>query len=395
MNILDTDKGPDDLAAALRALIRRSNQEYLDRGLWVLYLAFGTLTWTDEDRARYTSPLLLVPVRLVTTGPRQQPVLERADDDPVVNPALTLKLSQYGIMLPRVDDLEEVTLGGLLGTVRGAVAAKDAWRVSETSCWRAFLSPRKRCTGICSTMRTWSRRIPRWGPWRLAGWPREHPEFGFDEITEDEIDSRAIPEITPVILDADSSQRAAIAAALGGRSFVMDGPPGTGKSQTIANMIGVLLHAGKTVLFVSEKAAALDVVRDRLTDAGLGAYLLELHSHKATRKEVAVSLGKALDTVPIAPAPMPRMNVDAARKRREQLNAYADAMNRPRDPLGYSLHDILGMIASMHAVPAAPATVWPRWTSRWRCSAKSGTPRRHWQRRGGQLRRRGHSCGVV
>ena len=64
-----------------------------------------------------------------------------------------------------------------------------------------------------------------------------------------------------MILDADSSQRASIAAALEGRSFVMDGPPGTGKSQTIANMIGVLLHAGKTVLFVSEKAAALDVVQ--------------------------------------------------------------------------------------------------------------------------------------
>ncbi len=89
----------------------------------------------------------------------------------------------------------------------------------------------------------------------------------------------------------------------------MDGPPGTGKSQTIANMIGVLLHAGKTVLFVSEKAAALDVVRDRLTAAGLRAYLLELHSPKATRKEVADELGQALDTEPVAPAPMAAMNV--------------------------------------------------------------------------------------
>ncbi|HLX47426.1 MAG TPA: AAA domain-containing protein [Streptosporangiaceae bacterium] len=160
----------------------------------------------------------------------------------------------------------------------------------------------------------------------------------FDEISEDEIDRRAAPESTPVILDADSSQRASIAAALGGRSFVMDGPPGTGKSQTIANMIGVLLHAGKTVLFVSEKAAALDVVRDRLDDAGLGAYLLELHSKNATRKQVAIALGHALDTVPVPPAAMPGMDLDSARKRREQLNAYADAMNRPRGPLGYSLH---------------------------------------------------------
>src|SRR5262249_24852533 len=73
-------------------------------------------------------------------------------------------------------------------------------------------------------------------------------------------------------------------------------------------------------------------------------------------REVAVSLGKALDTVPVAPAPMAPADVDAARQRREQLTAYADAVNRPRGPLGYSLYDILGVIASLGAVPAAPAT---------------------------------------
>ena len=134
----------------------------------------------------------------------------------------------------------------------------------------------------------------------------------------------------------------------------MDGPPGTGKSQTIANMIGVLLRSGKTVLFVSEKAAALDVVRDRLAAAGLRAYLLELHSHKATRKQVAVELGAALDTVPVPPAAMTAMDVETVRKRREELNAYADAMNRPRSPLGYSLHDVLGLIARLQEVPVAP-----------------------------------------
>jgi REase_MTES_1575/AAA domain/Protein of unknown function (DUF3320) len=98
------------------------------------------------------------------------------------------------------------------------------------------------------------------------------------------------------------------------------------------------------------------VVRNRLTEAGLGAYLLELHSHKATRKEVAVSLGQALDTKPVPPGAMPGLEVEAVRKRREQLNSYAEAMNRKRDPLGYSLHDVLGMIAHLRAVPAAPAT---------------------------------------
>ena len=120
-----------------------------------------------------------------------------------------------------------------------------------------------------------------------------------------------------MILDADSAQRACIAAALAGRSFTIDGPPGTGKSQTIANMVGALLFVGKTVLVVSHKAAALDVVADRLADAGLGGYLLELHSHKATRKEVAASLAAAVDTAPAVPAAAP--DTGMAPEQREQL----------------------------------------------------------------------------
>jgi hypothetical protein len=353
---LDTDKDPEDLAAALRSLARRSNQEYLDRGVWVLYLAFGALTWADEDRIRYTSPLLLVPVRLVQGGLRQMPSLEPTEEDSAINPALALKLSQFGIELPRVDDLEGVTLDSLLAAIRAAVADQDGWQVNESLVLSYFSFAKEAMYRDLLEHEDLIAGHPAVAALAAGGRGEEFPGLYFDEIPDGDVDQRAVPETTPVILDADSSQRASIAAALDGRSFVMDGPPGTGKSQTIANMIGVLLHAGKTVLFVSEKAAALDVVRDRLDDAGLRAYLLELHSHKATRKQVAVALGAALDTVPVPPAPMPPMDVDTVRKRREQLNAYADAMNRRRDPLGYSLHDVLGMIAKLYEVPAAPGT---------------------------------------
>jgi hypothetical protein len=357
VDILDTNKEPQDLGAALRSLLRRSEQQYLDRGLWVLYLAFGSLKWIDEDRTRYTSPLLLVPVKLVSPGPKQVPYLTATDEDPAVNPALTLRLSQLGITLPSVDDLEEVNLYELVTAVRAAVADQVGWTVAETlvlSCfsfdkeamYRDLLANEDLAAAHAAVATL------------ACGDAQEGSDGGFyfEEIPEREIDQRAAPEMTPIILDADSSQRACVAAALDGRSFVMDGPPGTGKSQTIANMIGVLLQAGKNVLFVSEKAAALDVVRDRLSDAGLGSYLLELHSHKATRKEVAVALGNALDTIPVAPAPMPRMNLDTVRKRREQLNAYAEAINRQREPLGHSLHYVLGEIAKLKDVAAAPLT---------------------------------------
>jgi hypothetical protein len=353
---LDTDKAPEDLAAALRALYRRSNQDYLDRGVWVLYLAFGTLTWTDEDRSRSTSPLLLIPVQLEGVGAAQGPELKAAPEEPVVNPALALRLSRYGIELPRVDDLEDITLTGVLDAVRVAVADQDGWQVTDSLILSYFSFAKEAMYRDLLEHEDQISGHPAVAALATGGRGEASSGFFFDEIPDDEVDRRAAPENTPVILDADSSQRASIAAALDGRSFVMDGPPGTGKSQTIANMIGVLLHAGKTVLFVSEKAAALDVVRDRLDEAGLRAYLLELHSHKATRKQVAVALGTALDTVPVPPALMSPMDVDGARKRRQQLNAYAEAMNRKRGPLGFSLHDVLGMIAQLQDVPVAPAT---------------------------------------
>ncbi|MHC6176611.1 DUF3320 domain-containing protein [Glutamicibacter sp. X7] len=156
------------------------------------------------------------------------------------------------------------------------------------------------------------------------------------------------------MLDADSSQRVAVAAALAGKSFVMDGPPGTGKSQTIANMIGALLHAGKRVLFVSEKMAALDVVRNRLAAAGLGSYLLELHSHKASRKEVATELLRTLDTLVKPPTTMPTLARQGVKERREQLNDYAAAMNEVRKPLNMSLHQVLGVYANLSNAPIAP-----------------------------------------
>jgi primosomal protein N' len=98
-----------------------------------------------------------------------------------------------------------------------------------------------------------------------------------------------------LVLDADASQRVAIDAALRGRSFVLQGPPGTGKSQTIANLIAECLAAGKRVLFVAEKQAALEVVARRLERVGLGDLCLELHSQKASKREVIAELASLLD----------------------------------------------------------------------------------------------------
>ena len=352
--VLEINKEQADLASALRSLMRRSTSEYLDRGVWILYLAFGFLSWTDVDESKYRSPLLLVPVRLVSPGPKQPPYLELTEEDPQFNPALTMKLGHLEVPLHLVEDLDEVSLVELFGGVREAVRDEKGWAVDESVTLSYFSFAKE---AMYRDLLDHEKQIAEHPLVKaLASGAGEGRDFTFDDLPAERLDQEAAPETTPLVLDADSSQRAAVAAALQGRSFVLDGPPGTGKSQTIANMIGALLHAGKTVLFVSEKAAALDVVKKRLTAVGLESYLLELHSHKATRREVATALGNALNSRPIPPKGMSSLDVNQAKRRREELNTYADAMNEPRDPLGYSLHHVLGLLSALHDVPAAPFT---------------------------------------
>jgi AAA domain len=103
-----------------------------------------------------------------------------------------------------------------------------------------------------------------------------------DEYSIDDPSLRA--HVPGLVVDADSSQHSALIDGVRGKNLVIEGPPGTGKSQTITNLIAATIEQGKSVLFVAEKLAALEVVRRRLDEAGLGVFCLELHSHK-TRKD--------------------------------------------------------------------------------------------------------------
>jgi hypothetical protein len=135
----------------------------------------------------------------------------------------------------------------------------------------------------------------------------------------------------------------------------MDGPPGTGKSQTISNMIAELIAAGRSVLFVSEKAAALDVVASRLSEPKLDDFLFRLHSSKVNRKEVAAELGRALRTHPAGRPRISSSTLEQARRRRERLSVYAAAVNVVRQPLDKPVGWVLGRLAQLAGLPVAPA----------------------------------------
>lgn len=355
--LFHTPRPDSEVGPVVRNLMRRAQAEFLDRGLAVLYVAFGILDWRDVDGTEMVSPLLLVPVQLIPEGPKGTPRITEGEDDPVLNPALALRLKEFGIDLPTAEDIEGLSVTDTLAAVKSTLEKNETfvgWTLRETTYLGMFSFAKEAMFRDLLDNEETIREHPIVQALATSDVSQQPPEFQFDPIDPADIDRLAPPEVTPLVLDADSSQRAAVAAALSGHSFVMDGPPGTGKSQTIANMIGVLLHAGKTVLFVSEKVAALDVVRNRLAAAGLGSYLLELHSHRASRKEVATELLKTLDNFAKPPLAMSSLARQGVKDRREQLNNYAAAINEVREPLNMSLHHVLGLYAALSTVPIAP-----------------------------------------
>ncbi|WP_433361389.1 DUF4011 domain-containing protein [Actinoplanes sp. CA-142083] len=346
-DLLRTELPEEELGALLHRFYRRSRQEMLDRGVCSLYLAIGMLHWTDDRNTPYQSPILLVPVEIDPAGP----VLRARHDDPIVNPALALRMSPLDIELPEVSALADLDVTVLWAHIDVAIGERPGWYADETVVLSSFGVHRE---SIHADLVESEPHIVEHPLVRALATRDAAQEFNFDPPDPARIDEIAPAEDIPLLLDADSTQRAAVAAAVAGRSFVLDGPPGTGKSQTIANMVGCLLHAGKRVLVVSEKAAALETVHRRLTEVGLGNYLLPLHSDLTGRPEVATALTEALDTDPSPLATMDPIDRRAVRERRERLSAYAEAVNCIRQPLGRSLHEVIGICARLQHVPAAP-----------------------------------------
>jgi hypothetical protein len=254
----------------------------------VLYLGIGILDWIEAPRdtgqpEKASSPIVLIPVRLIRESAQTPYQLHRAEEDPAVNPALAFKLHHdFGITLPSLEDQDEDSIEAVLDSVRNLIGDQPAWTIRDTVVLSVFSFHKEVMYRDLQNNEVAVAAHPI--VQSLALGHRTETGLNFDPVPEEHLDEQHPPESMISIRDCDASQRQCLVAAAVGQSFVMEGPPGTGKSQTIANMIADALGHGKTVLFVSEKAAALEVVPTRLERAGLSEFVLELHSHKGTRK---------------------------------------------------------------------------------------------------------------
>ncbi|MDR1040752.1 MAG: DUF4011 domain-containing protein [Deltaproteobacteria bacterium] len=333
-NVLVACHEAKDLDRRLLALFRQARTAMQEGGSNILFLAVGFLAWLD-GRLERQAPLILVPVTLSRAGAGSRFRLEALGDEPRFNLTLVEKLrTEHSIgtldplsaSLPR--DARGLDVAAILDRAAEAVAGIRGCRVTQRVTlglfsfakhlmWRDLCdieaAGRDRASEVLNLL---INRVP------LAD---TRPHLGPGDL-DDAL--RPADEYLP--LRADSSQLAAVMRAAEGGSFVLIGPPGTGKSQTIANMIAQCVARGMTVLFVAEKAAALNVVRRRLHSLGLGGFCLELHSNRTDKLAVVNKLHQEAFSPPEAPWRDWALRADALEKARGALNAYARGVHRAR-----------------------------------------------------------------
>ena len=340
---LATDLTPKELQKRLYYINNQAKTMLQEQGYNILYLAVGFLEWKDKSKPRQKNkaPLVLIPVSMERKKVGESFNLEWTGEDIQTNISLKAKLLEAGIELP---DFEFKKYGEVvdhyIAKVRRSVSRMEGWEVNNDIALGFFsftkfvmyndLNPEAWAENVDLTKNELIQAIFN---------PAKNNQEAF---REEDIDSRLEYRTMYQVLDADSSQIAAIEDVKAGRNLVVEGPPGTGKSQTIVNLIAELLAEGKSVLFVSEKMAALDVVKDRLTAVGLGKFVLELHSHKTRRKKFLKDLQKATNVRAQEP-----LNIDQTIRKletlRRQLDDYSQIIHMPAFAVNLSPFQLYGM----------------------------------------------------
>jgi transcription elongation GreA/GreB family factor len=341
---------PDDLAKHCRKIEREAVLAIEETGANMLFLVLGFLEFPDQRDSdkTFTAPLISVPVSLQKKDVAgiQQFSLQYTGDDISENLSLREKLrNDFGLVLPELAE-EQIDVNRYFADIRSIIKKQPefALRHRVSLCLLSFsnmllvrdLDPAK-----------WPSKE---GKNSLIDHPIVREVFegraddggaGLDLAEEHLVEEEPGAKI-PLVYDADSSQHSALIDALSlNKNLVIEGPPGTGKSQTITNLIAACLAQGKKVLFVAEKLAALEVVKNRLSLAGLDPFVLELHSNKTNKKRVLEEISKRIKFRPNQPNDLPRLQ-QQSENYRQNLKAYTDLINSiAHNTFGSTLHQIM------------------------------------------------------
>ena len=357
---LTTDCEVVDLQRRLSNLRRRDREWEEEQGLNVLFLAIGFLDWIDADGERARSPLVLIPCDLERASPRDPFRLQAEDDDPVVNPTLSHQLSILGVDLPALggDSSEDESLDAYIAAVGDLIGSRADWAVDGGIALGAFSYSKLAMYQDLERMLRHGVRSDLTQLLASGGAARVEPATASGAVPAtvrgEDLAGGRLDDLLDIrdqyaVLPTDFSQLGALDQARKGGHLVIHGPPGTGKSQTIANLIATLLADGKRVLFVSEKTAALDVVKQRLEECGLGVFCFDLHSDRGRKSEVYAQLRESVNN------PRARIaagvSADDLKEQRDLLNRVVRRLHERRQPLGLSVYEVQGRFAGLRHLP--------------------------------------------
>ena len=340
---LQTNLTPNELQKRLFYINQQAKTMIDEQGYNILYLAIGFLEWMDNAKPdqKNFAPLVLIPVTMERKKVGKSFELSWTGEELQTNISLKAKLKEEGIKLPEFTPKNYIeVVEHYIRDVKHAVSKMKKWKVNSNVAL-GFFSFTKFVMFNDLNPESWDDNVDLTKNELIESIfnPNKNTQEGFKE---EEIDEKLEYKDMYQVLDADSSQIAAIEDVKAGRNLVVEGPPGTGKSQTIVNLIAELLAEGKSVLFVSEKMAALDVVKDRLNRVGLSKFVLELHSHKTRRKKFLKELEKAANV-----RSERTINIDQTLRKLEklknQLDDYAEVIHKPSYGVELSAFELYGM----------------------------------------------------
>ena len=288
--ILRTYLDEKSLQETVNRLIRKNKEANEESGAKILYLALGFLKWFEKANGEcHYAPLILQPVTLKRSkGGKGYAVAINEEDISLNDTLLEYLKEEFNIDIRGLSGMiQGLKIAEILAMIRMETVQMRGWEVYDEAYIATFSFARYQMwNDLRSNIEEFSKNSI----------VRALLDNSFVALKDDKVfeEDSARPETTLTPLPADASQWNAIALSQTGTSFVLHGPPGTGKSQTITNIIANALYEGKTVLFVAEKQAALSVVKKRLDGLGLGDFSLELHSNKANKTDVLQKLTATL-----------------------------------------------------------------------------------------------------
>ncbi|MGP5018059.1 DUF4011 domain-containing protein [Vreelandella alkaliphila] len=345
-------------------IYRRAQTSLKEGGSNTLFLAVGFLLWKPNDKGsrRYRAPLILLPVSLERKSVRSGVKMVASDDEPRFNTTLLELLKKdfaieiNGLTGALPEDESGVDVVGIWNRVRHAIKDVPGFEVVEDVVLGHF---------SFAKYLMWKDLMDRSEALKespvvkhLLDTPREPYESDIRFVDAKDIDREYTPADLLTPLPVDSSQMSAIATADRGKDFVIIGPPGTGKSQTIGNLIAHMLGKGKKVLFVSEKTAALEVVHRRLKDIGLGQFCLELHSNKAKKTDVLDQLRTSWNSASQSSVSDWKAEGERLKTLRDRLNHVVNALHQRRRN-GLTAHYAMGIKIRDADLAAKVKLSWP------------------------------------